>query len=153
MQESSTKKLAKTMFLCLIGGAIYCILEVLWRGYTHWSMFLVAAALTFPLDQMNEHTSWETPIWLQVFLGGMAITLAELCAGLLLNVCLGLAVWDYSKLPHNLWGQICLQYSLLWLLLSAFGILLFDVLRWCLFGEEMPHYRWKPRGWQGVGGA
>lgn len=149
MQETLKRKLVKTMFLCLIGGAIYCILEVLWRGYSHWSMFLVAAALTLPLDQVNEHTSWETPFWLQVILGGIAITLAELCAGLLLNICLGLDVWDYSHLPLNLWGQICVQYSLLWLALSAFGIVLFDVLRWWLFGEEMPHYRWKPRSREG----
>jgi len=138
-------KLGKTLLLCLIGGAVYYALEILWRGYSHWSMFLLAAFLSLPLDQINEHMSWETPIWLQAILGGIAITVAELLAGLVLNVWLGLGVRDYSDLPLNLWGQICLQYSLMWILLAAFGIVLFDVLRWCLFGEEMPRYRWKLR--------
>ena len=26
--------------LFILGASIYCVLEVLWRGYTHWSMGL-----------------------------------------------------------------------------------------------------------------
>jgi len=136
-------KLGKTLLLCLIGGAVYYALEILWQGYSHWSMFLLAALLSLPLDQINERMNWETPIWLQAIWGGIAITAAELLTGLVLNVWLGLGVWDYSDLPLNLWGQICLQYSLLWIVLAAFGIVLFDVLRWCLFGEDMPRYLWR----------
>ncbi len=130
----------RTLLLCLIGGAVYCGIELLWRGGTHWTMFLLAALLSLPLDQINEHLSWDTPFPLQALCGGLGITLAELLAGVLLNLWLGLGVWDYSALPCNLWGQICLSYSVLWVLLAAFGIVLFDVLRWWLFGEQMPHY-------------
>lgn len=136
-------KIGKTILLCLLGGAIYCFLEVLWRGYTHWSMFVVAAILTIPLDQINEHMSWDTPIWRQAMWGGLGITLAELLAGMILNIHFNLGVWDYSHLPFQLWGQICLFYSLIWILISGFGIMLFDWLRWRLFGEEMPHYVWR----------
>lgn len=138
-------KLWRSLILCLIGGAVYCIIETFWRGYTHWSMFLVAALLSIPLDQINEHMSWDMPLPLQALLGGLAITVAELCAGLVFNVWLGLGVWDYSQLPLNLWGQICVRYSVLWVLLAGVGIVLFDFLRWKLFGEEMPRYTWWSR--------
>ena len=138
-------KAGRTLILCLIGGLVYCLIEYLWRGHTHWSMFLVAALLSIPLDQINERMRWDTPIWLQAILGGLGITAAELVAGLVLNVWLGLGVWDYSSLPGNLWGQICPQYSILWVPLAAFGIVLFDVLRWRLFGEDRPRYRWGMR--------
>jgi hypothetical protein len=136
-------KIRKTIALCLVGGVLYCCMEGIWRGYTHWTMFLLAAFLSLPLDQINEQMSWDTPIWLQAIFGGMGITAAELVAGLILNVWFGLRVWDYSDLPWNYMGQICPQYSVLWVLLAGFGIVLFDILRWCLFDEEKPRYFWK----------
>ena len=61
-------------------------------------------------------------------------------AGLVLNTCLGMAVWDYSTLPGNLWGQICLPFSALWALLAGFAVVLDDWLRYWMFGEDRPHY-------------
>ena len=74
------------------------------------------------------------------------ITVIELEAGLILNVGLGLHIWDYSNMPGNFLGQICPQFTVLWFFLSAVGIVLDDVIRWKIFGEEKPHYhlwRWK----------
>lgn len=138
-------KARKTALLCMIGGLIYCCIEIIWQRHTHWSMFLLAAILSLPLDQINEHLNWDTPIWLQALIGGIAITVAELVAGLVLNVWLGLNVWSYSKVQGNFLGQICPQYSILWVLLAGVGIVLFDYLRWWLFGEERPRYTWRIR--------
>ena len=99
------RNLLRSLLLCLIGGVVYCLIEYLWRGYTHWAMLPLAALLSLPLDQINERMDWDTPIWLQAILGGLGITAAELAAGLVLNVWLGLQVWDYSSLPGNLWGR------------------------------------------------
>ena len=63
-------------------------------------------------------------------------------AGLILNVWLKLDIWDYSRLPGNLWGQVCLKYALLWVVLAGTAIVLFDWMRHWLFQEERPHYRW-----------
>ena len=49
---------------------------------------------------------------------------------------------DYSRLPGNLWGQVCLKYALLWVVLAGTAIVLFDWMRHWLFQEERPHYRW-----------
>ena len=70
-----------------------------------------------------------------------AVTLAELAAGLLLNVWLGLGIWDYSRMPGNLWGQVCPQFAALWVPLSAAAIVLDDWLRHWLWGEERPRYK------------
>jgi uncharacterized membrane protein len=76
-----------------------------------------------------------------MLLGAIIITGLEFLTGVLVNLWLGLSVWDYSYMPFNLLGQICLPYSILWLLLSAVIILLDDFLRYRLFDEEKQQYR------------
>jgi uncharacterized membrane protein len=53
----------------------------------------------------------------RAMLGAAMITHCELVTGCVVNLWLGLGVWDYSTLPFNLWGQICLAYSFVWFLL------------------------------------
>ena len=124
------KRWHKALILSLMGGDLYCMVELIWRGHTHWSMFLLAAVLGLPLDLAHEHMAWERPLWLQAPSGGRVITLAKL------------DIWDYSRLPGNLWGQVCLKYALLWVVLAGTAIVLFDWMRHWLFQEERPHYRW-----------
>lgn len=124
------------------GGVLYGYIEILWRGYTSWTMMVLAAVLCIPLDLANNHCPWERPLWLQALIGGMTVTAAELVAGLILNVWLGLNIWDYSALPGNLWGQICLQYAAAWVLLAGVGIVLFDWLDYWTGNGDRPHYRW-----------
>ena len=71
----------------------------------------------------------------------MAITVTELITGLILNVWLGLNVWNYSGLPFNFMGQICLQFSALWFVLSFFGIKAFDWIRYTILGGIKPQYK------------
>ena len=125
----------------IAGGAVYGLLEILWRGHTHWSMILLAAVLCIPLDLCNNYLPWEWPLWIQAVLGGLTITAAELLAGLALNIWLGLGVWDYSRMPGNLWGQICPQFSALWCLLAGTVIVLFDWMDYWIGGGERPRYR------------
>ena len=47
--------------------------------------------------------------------GAGIITGVELVMGLLLNRLMGFNIWDYSNVPLNLLGQVCLPYSFLWL--------------------------------------
>lgn len=125
----------------ICGGLLYGLLEILWRGYTHWTMILLAAVLCIPLDLANDHIPWETPLWLQAVAGGLTITAAELAAGLILNVWMGLDIWNYSNLPGNLWGQICPQFTALWCLLAGPVIVLFDWLEyWLCKSGVRPHY-------------
>ena len=72
--------------------------------------------------------------------GSKKKTKVEFLFGLILNVWLGLHMWDYSNMPGNILGQICPQFTVLWFFLSALGIFLDDYIRWVFFGEEKPHY-------------
>lgn len=136
----------KTLVLFAAGGATYALIEVLWRGYTHWTMAVLGGALFVALGLLNEVLPWDMPLPLQAVLGALVVTLAELAAGLVLNVWLGLGIWDYSHLPLNLWGQICVPYILLWVPLSAVAVVWDDWLRHWLWGEDRPHYTILRRG-------
>ncbi len=64
------------------------------------------------------------PGWIfAIALGIIFITAVELIVGYIVNIRLKLNVWDYSKLPLNLFGQVCIPYSAIWGILS-YAILL-----------------------------
>lgn len=153
-------KLLQSVVLWVFGGALYFLCEVVWKllhGHPEsvsWTMLVLAALICIPLDLINERLPWEMPLWQQALLGGLGITAAELAAGLVLNVWLGLGVWDYSHLPLNLWGQVSLWWTVLWVLVAGGGIVLLDWLRHWLYGERRPKYVWKKRrASMGAGGA
>ena len=51
-------------------------------------------------------------------LAGIVRPAVELLAGIVVNFILKLHVWDYSHLPLNIFGQICLPFTALWMLAS-----------------------------------
>ena len=135
-------KIKKYEFLFFVGATIYVIIENLYRGYSHWTMFLLGGICFIALGLINEVIPWDMPLLLQMFIGGVIITVLEFITGCVVNIWLGWNVWDYSELPFNLWGQISLFSSIVWVGLSLVGIVLDDYIRWKFFGEEKPHYRW-----------
>lgn len=134
------KRLWKTLILFSVGAVLYSAIEIMWRGRTHWTMAVLGGICFLICGGVNEYLSWETPLLLQCLICAVLITAAELAAGMVLNVRLGLAIWDYSELPFQYRGQICLGYSCLWYLLSLAAILLDDWIRWRFFEEEKPRY-------------
>ena len=128
------------MLLFLLGGFSYCIIEFLSRGYSHISM-LIAGCLCFVLIGNLNRKRKDLSLVSQMFLSTFIITGIELVTGLIVNVWLELEVWDYSDLPYNFMGQICLLYTNVWFFLSVLGILLDDYTRYFLMGEEKPHYK------------
>lgn len=49
--------------------------------------------------------------------GAGIITVVELVLGYIVNYRLEMNIWDYSDFPMNLLGQVCLPYSILWMIL------------------------------------
>lgn len=105
----------------IIAGCIYLLIELAWRGYTHWTMLPLAAVIFVCAGVLDEREN-PPPFWAQVIIGTAIATALELAAGIILNVWLGLGVWDYSHLPGNLWGQICPQFTLAWAALMIVSI-------------------------------
>ena len=135
------KIIAKYLFLGAIGSIIYMSLEILWRGYTHWTMGVLGGICFICLGLINEILSWETPLALQMLIGSTIITVLEFITGCIVNLWLGWNIWDYSNLPLNLLGQICLPFSILWYFISAIGIVIDDYMRYIYFDEERPRYK------------
>lgn len=104
-----------------LGGLAYGGLEVAYRGYTHRSMILVGG-LCFVMLCMLARSG--IGLFAGALTGGLGVTAIEFCAGAVFNMWLGLGVWDYSNLPFNLFGQVCLNFTLLWCVLS--GIVIFS---------------------------
>ena len=130
---------ARILMLLLAGGGAYVGLELLWRGRSHVSMFLLGGVCFLLLGGINEASPMGL-LW-QCFLGAGIVTVLEFSCGMLVNVALKLNVWDYKDLPLNCKGQVCLQYFLLWIPVSALAIVADDALRHMLFAQPWPVYR------------
>lgn len=133
-------KLFKYIFLFFFGGISYIIIELLWRGHSHTSMFVLGGLCFMVIGLINEKYTYDMPLVTQMIIGTFVITALEFVFGCILNLHLHLNVWDYSNLPMNILGQICLPYMLLWFLLTPVCIVTDDYLRYLFFDEEKPHY-------------
>lgn len=134
-------KLSKKLILFLIGGISYYLIEILWRGYSHSSMFILGGICFVLIGLINNFLSWDTPLWRQQLIATGIITTLEFIFGVFLNIWLKLNIWDYSNMGLNVLGQISLGYSILWFFLSLPALFLDDWLRWKLFEEEKPRYK------------
>lgn len=131
----------KDIFIFFIGFTTYISIEVIWREHSHWSMGILGGLCFLLIGLINKVLPWNVDIILQSIIAAVIVTALELAAGLILNLWLGLDIWDYSSLEYNFMGQISLVYSLLWLPLSAFAIFFDDWLRHFLFCEGKPRYK------------
>ncbi len=118
-------KIWKYALLFYLGGCAYMLLEVLWRGWSHGSMFLAGGTCFLLLGHLQQ-VSPRLPLLPRMAMGSLVITSVELLTGLLVNR--QYQVWDYRKLPMNFFGQICLPFSALWLLVSLGAFYLYDAL-------------------------
>ena len=134
------KKALKYLFLFFFGGIVYILIELLWRGYSHWSMGVLGGMCFVLLGLINERYTWDIPLWIQMLLGSFIITLLEFIAGCILNLHFHLNIWDYYDMPFNILGQICLPYMVLWFFLSPICIVADDYIRYIFFDEEKPTY-------------
>lgn len=139
------KNILKYAVLLIIGGAAYCGIEYLYRGRSHWTMFFVGGCCFIFCGLINELFPWDMPIWKQMAICATGITIIEFISGVFINLILGWGVWDYSNMPLNILGQICLPFTLAWFVLSIIAIVLDDWLRYWLFNEEKPRYNFKWR--------
>jgi len=131
----------KTLLIFLIGFCVYPAIEIIWNTILTpfdykifiglFSMGILGGVLLVVLGHLNEikivREKW--PTWIQAIVGGCIITLLELVTGLIVNRWLGWKVWDYTEMPFNFMGQICLLYSVFWVILSPLAFWLDDIFR------------------------
>ena len=115
--EGGTNSMLLEIIVFTLGGVCYGLVEILFRGYTHWSMVLTGGACILTFYLLDECLS-ALPLVTAALIGAAIITLYELCVGLIVNVGFKMNVWDYSDVPGNFMGQICPVFSIAWFILS-----------------------------------
>ena len=111
------KELIKDAEIFAIDGLSYGAIEIMWRHYTHWTMVITGGVCFYTLYKLSKGKE-KMPILKKCLLGSAVITTAEFLTGIIVNMIFDMKVWDYSGLPLNLFGQVCLFYSFLWALLT-----------------------------------
>ncbi|MCH5211880.1 MAG: hypothetical protein J1G06_02600 [Oscillospiraceae bacterium] len=132
----------KHFTLFVLGGISYLLIELLWRGRSHWAMFVLGGICFLLIGAINEANRRRIPMLLQAFMGSVIITALEFATGYIVNIKLHMNVWSYYDIPYNIMGQICLPYMILWFFLSIVCVFADDWLRYYLFDEERPKYKW-----------
>jgi len=111
------ENIRNSLYIYTIGSTVYSLIEIVFRGHTHWTMVItggIVFLLLYRIGKAFDKSYYTT----QIIIFTVFITAIELILGLILNKLLKMNVWDYSNRPLNLFGQINLFNSLLWLLLS-----------------------------------
>ena len=108
-------KFSQYVFSFLMGYFIYSMIEIINRGYTHWTMSLTGGFILALLYSIN--SSGGMTLLKSCFTGAICITLAEIIVGIFDNLIMHWNVWDYSRMPYNFMGQICPQFTCYWFLL------------------------------------
>ena len=107
------EKIKKEGAVFLFGAAGYYLLEVLWRGYSHWTM-AAAGGISLLLLTKTFGKLKKAPHYFKAIIGGGIITGVEFVFGVIFNLLFGMGIWDYSAVPGNILGQICPVYSIIW---------------------------------------
>lgn len=119
------KKSERCFLIFLFGGIIYGAIEVLFRGYTHWSMIITGGSALLAIYIINEALTGVS-VFIKAIAGAAVITTLELTVGIIVNKIFLFGVWDYSDLPINFLGQISAIFSVGWYFLSIVGFYLCD---------------------------
>lgn len=112
------QRVAEVSFLLLTGGILYFALETVCRGRSHISMAICGGICLWLIYRVNERFS-RLLLPLRALIGAGIITAVEFVTGCVVNLWLGLGVWDYSNQPFQFLGQICVPFFVLWFLLSV----------------------------------
>ena len=134
------KKISELLFFGALGGCIYHTIEILFRGYSHWSMFLLGGCSMDFFLQQGKWIRWKDKMWKQLLRAMVFVISGEFFTGIIVNKWMNWNVWDYSEMPGNLWGQICVPFALLFSILCLCGIYLTGFLSFYLFGGEKPPF-------------
>ena len=110
----------KHFIIFAFGGISYGLIELLFRHVTHWTMVLAGGICFLIIGFIGNRL--KMPFIFKAVCCAVCISAVEFIFGLIFNVLFQQNIWDYSHLPLNLLGQICLLFSVLWIFLSLFAL-------------------------------
>ncbi len=138
IEERSRKSFAaglnyyKLLLICFIGSFAGVVIEMIWcllkNGYLESRAGLIigpfnllygigAVTLSLALYRFRNNRKWLS------FLGGMIVgTVVEYLCSFFQEAAFGSRSWDYSAMPFNINGRVCLLYSVFWGLLGVLWV-------------------------------
>ncbi|NLY71528.1 MAG: hypothetical protein GX076_07630 [Clostridiales bacterium] len=122
------KRVFENLQIFIIGAILYCSIEILFRGYTHWTMFL-AGGLCLVILYHAFLRYKELSLFKKCLLGALIITFVEFIFGCVFNLFFNWNVWDYSHFRFNFMGQVCLLFTILWFFISIPVVLFINYLK------------------------
>lgn len=134
------RKLSEYLFLWVVGGAVYYGVELFFRGFSHWSMFILGGICLMFFWWQASTLHWKDPLWKQIIRCTIFVVSCEFITGIIVNKWLNWAVWDYSDQPFHLFGQICLPFAVIFSGFCAVGILVSGKLMQWIYREECPNF-------------
>ena len=114
--RSAARRLPRPLAAFIMGFAVYPTLEIIWRGYTHYSMAFAGGICMVGIYFISSRLTGINLI-VRCIIGAYFISAVEFIFGAVFNIWLGMNVWDYSGDAFNILGQVCLKNSLIWFLL------------------------------------
>ena len=140
MVKRVSQRVSEIVFLIVAGGSTYYLIEIWFRGFSHWTMFVLGGvALTFCSFQ-GEVMHWSEPMWIQIIRAVLFLTSLEFMTGIICNKWLKIGIWDYRDQPFQLCGQICLPFMVMFSGLLCLAIVLGGVVLWGVYGEKKPEF-------------
>jgi hypothetical protein len=124
----NAENMKKYAVLFMMGGTLYPACEILCRGRTDFSMALAGGTCVCLIDRICNEKLRAMPLSVKCFAGSGIITAVEFLTGVIVNLILKMDVWDYSQMPMNILGQICLPFSILWYAATLPAMMLGE---WC----------------------
>lgn len=94
---------------CLVKNGFIESRKSLVLGHLSVAYGMGAVLLTLLLVHFQKSSSWK--IFLVAFVSG---TVVEYICSLGQEICFGSVAWDYSNVPLNINGRVCLLYSIFW---------------------------------------
>ena len=134
------KKTSQFLFFLTTGGCIYYAVEILFRGFSHWTMFLLGGICFLFFYMQGIATGWREALWIQTLRATIFVVSMEFITGIIVNKYLAMNVWDYENMPFHVFGQICLPFAVIFSGLCAMGIIMSGYIGYWVYGEEKPHY-------------
>jgi uncharacterized membrane protein len=141
------KAVLRVIALWLIIGTLYYTLEGIWHipsgGWANIAMLPIGGLCGVCIGSINQIKAFQKMrVFDECVISTFIVLAIEFISGVILNLWLHLNIWDYSKYLFNVYGQICLQYGILWFVISPFAIWLDDWLRYKLWSQGTYYSLW-----------
>ena len=134
------KRLSEYLFIWALGGTLYYTFEMFFRGFSHWTMFVLGGICAVFCVWQGLVLKWREPLWIQIIRCTIFVIAGEFITGIVVNKWLRWQVWDYTDQPFQLFGQICAPFAIIFSGLCALGIIGGGYFVHLIYGEEKPDF-------------